>query len=227
MAEIDVAYISPEAGKRIWRAVREVERMVDLNKYPFQQYTPTPIYVENVSEEEIPAFGCMQIENTETIEGQVYHKVSKPIVWTDAVVGPFLFNSFEAIPSGKLGMAQSGPIFRAIKDGTSMTVGMRIGHKANSFQVTKGCLYNYLGPDDVRDDVVRLISNETPILGITNEVIPSNGVGNVTKKDPSSGDWVAGSTVYEARNPSPTEIPADTLVMLFPVDAKWAAVGIC
>lgn len=227
MAEIDIAYIPPEAGKRIWRATREVERMAKIAEFPFEQYAQTPIYVRNDSGLEIPSFGCMQVKDVETIEGQNYCVVRRPIAWTGALVGPFLFNSFEAIPVGKFGVAQSGQVIRAIKDSTTMTVGMRLGHASNSFQVTKGCLYSYLGPDEIRDDIIKIVRNETPILGITDEEIPGNGEGDVTKKDPSSGDWVAGSTVYVARNPSPTPIPASTLVMLFPIDAKWAAVAIC
>jgi len=88
-------------------------------------------------------------------------------------------------------------------------------------------MYSVIGEDELEDDLWKIVSNETPILGITNEELPANGEGEVTKKDPTSGDWTAGTVVYEARNPSDTAIPTGALVMLFPVDAKWAAVQIC
>ena len=155
-------------------------------------------------------------------------KVKKPFLWTNALVGPFLFNTGWEVPAGQLGTAQFGPVFRVIKE-TSATLdtNVRVGPVHDSWKVAKGSMYSMLGTDSLVSDAIKIISNETPIIAITNEAIPGNGLGDVTKKDPASGDWTTGSVEYEVRNPSPTEIPADALVICFPVDAKWAAVGIC
>jgi len=227
MSDAIGVFTEPNA-RRVWQATLDVERLVGRNGLQVQEQRPEYIQFVNDSGETIPAYACMQITDKLEDAGRSLFKVKKPLLWTNALVGPFIFNTGWEVAAGNYGTAQFGPVFRAIKD-SSVTLGInvRIGPINNSWKVGKGCMYSMIATDSIETDCIRLISNETPILAITNEAIAGNSLGDVTKKDPSSGDWTAGSVEYEVRNPSETEIPADSLVICFPVDAKWAAVGIC
>jgi hypothetical protein len=181
----------------------------------------------NDSGHTIPAYGCFQASGTVEDGDQNYITAVRPISWTGAVVGPFFFNGPYEVLDGEYGNAQLGPVFRAIKDGTTLSVGMRLGPASGSFEMGKGCLYSYIGEDDVETDCIRIISNETPLLAQSSTIIPANGSGTVTVRVPSSGGWSAGTVTYSARNDSATDIQSDKRVMIFPVDAKWHAVEIC
>lgn len=227
MADQDYGVFTPADCQRIWRTVKEFERLNPLLRRLPDIVDPTPIYYRNDSGQTIPAYSIMQIDETVEDEQKNYFKVIKPISWTSAVVGPFLFSGTRDVEAGKFSIAQSGPVYQVKKDGTSLAINDRLGPKNGQWTISKGSMYTYVGTDALETDLIKVVDNHTPILGITNESIAAGGVGNVTKKDPSSGDWVAGSTVYEARNPSTTSIASGALVLLFPVDAKWAAVAIC
>lgn len=203
------------------------ERMNPLEDRTPDIVDPTPIYYRNDSGETIPAYSILQIDEMVEDEEKNYAKIIKPVSWTGAVVGPFLFSGTRDVEAGKFSVAQSGPVYQVKKDGTTLAINDRLGPKSGQWTISKGSMYTYIGTDALETDLIKVVDNHCPILGITDEEIPGNGEGDVTKKDPSSGDWTAGSTVYVARNPSPTAIPANTLVMLFPIDAKWAAVAIC
>jgi hypothetical protein len=227
MSDYQIGVTSPERMQRMWDATLQVERMRDRRPQEVVVNLPVPLYFRNDSGHEIPPYGCVQVTGTTEIGGQNYLLAGRPIIWTSAVVGPFFFNSPRAVPDGEYGNFQPGPIYRAISDGTSISVGVRIGPVASSFEVGKGCLYSYLGPDDVATNCIRIISNETNLLAVAGSGIPANGSGTVTAKIPTSGDWIGGSVTYTARNPSGTAIPASALVICMPENAKWVAVEIC
>lgn len=227
MPDRQIGVFDPSQSRRVWDATLRVERMREAGPSPGVINLPAPIVFRNDSGHEIPPYGCFQVAGTEEIGSSNYLLAVRPIQWTGAAVGPFFFNSPRAVPDGDYGNCQAGPVYRTISDGTSLTVGMRIGPVDSSFEVGKGCLYKYLGPDDVATDCIRIVSDETSLLAVAGSGIPSNGSGTVTAKLPASGDWTAGSVTYTARNPSSTAIPSNALVMCFPVDAKWAAVEIC
>lgn len=218
---------TPDA-RRVWQATLAVERMLLMTRGNPQEQRAEYIQFQNDSGETIPEYACMQITDVVETAGRHLFKVKKPILWDEGLIGPFLFNTAWTVEPDNFGTAQTGPIYRAIKDSAvDVPINVRIGPKNDSWKIDKGCMYSSIGLDTIAEDCVRFISNETPILGITDEEIPENGKGDVTKKDPTDDDWIAGSVVYEAYNPSDVAIPVDTLVMLFPVDAKWAAVAIC
>jgi len=227
MADEDYGVFSPADCQRIWRTVKEFERLNPLMRRLPDIVDPTPIYYRNDSGETIPAYSIMQIEETVEDEEKNYVKIVKPTEWTGAVVGPFLFSGTRDVEDGKYSVAQSGPVFQVKKDSTALVVNDRVGPVSGQWTVGKGSLYTYIGTDALETDLIKLVVNHTPIIGIADEELPGGGEGDVIKKDPSSGDWVAGSRLYVARNPSPTAIPSGALVMLFPVDAKWAAIQIC
>jgi hypothetical protein len=224
----EIGVFTEPNARRVWQATLDVERWLGRNSNQTQEQRHEYIQFKNASGETIPPYACMQVDGKAEEAGRHLLRVKKPFLWTNALVGPFLFNTGWEVANGDYGTAQFGPVFRAIKD-SSVTLGInvRIGPINNSWKVGKGCMYSMIETDTIETDCIRFISNETPILAITDAAIPGNGDGQVTKKDPSSGDWVAGSVTYTVRNPSPTDIPNAALVICFPVDAKWAAVAIC
>lgn len=231
--DVDFAMFSPEQGRRIWKLVRAYERGEFVTTEPPPWIIPEPIFIKNESGETIPPYSILQAEGTVEEGGPVdasiknYIIVKKPITWNLGLVGPFLFSDSREIPNNEFAIAQEGPIYRVKKGTDTIAVNTRVGPKEGQWTIEKGSMYSVIGQDELEDDLWKIISNETPILGITDEEIPGNGEGDVTKKNPTTGDWVAGSVVYVARNPSATPIPEGSLVMLFPIDAKWAAVSIC
>lgn len=218
---------TPDQCRRIWKATMAFERQNPPDKRIRDIIDYNPIYYRNDSGQTIPAYSIVQIEDTVEDSDKNYVKVIKPVTWTGAVVGPFLFSGTRDVEADKFGVAQNGPVYKVKKDGTITEINTRCGPKNGQWTISKGSMYTYIGDDALETDLIKVVDNHCPILGITNEEIPANGEGEVTKKDPSSGDWVAGTVIYDARNPSSTAIPSGVLVMLFPIDAKWAAVSIC
>lgn len=225
---IELGYFSPAEADRVWKATLALERGKGGNTATERPNTPSPIYFKNQSSHVIPAYGCMQMVGTEEIGGSNYLLVDRPFDYSDSVMGPFLLNGPSEVEAGGLGTAQWGPIYRAASDGGTYTVGTRMGPTADSFEVAKGCLFTYLGDDDVVEDCIRLIACETPILAVAGgSGIAGNSSGTVTAKQPASGNWTAGSVTYTAWAPTAAAISANATVMIFPVDAKWVAIEVC
>ena len=85
-----------------------------------------------------------------------------------------------------------------------------------------------IGDDDVVENCVRLIACETPLLAIAGgSGISANSSGEVTAKQPASGNWTAGSITYTAWNPTGVAISSNALCLIYPVDAKWVALELC
>ena len=228
MSDIDIGTFNPDQAKRVWESTKWVERQGSTRPQGLDRPTPAGIYFRNDSGHTVPGYGCVQVTGTVEIGGQNYFTVVRPISWTAAVVGPFLFNGPNEVVDGELGTAQNGPVYRAINStDDTLAVGMRIGPAAGSFEMRKGCLYSYLGTDAVIDDCIKLISNETPLLAVATGSIPANGSGTATVKIPSSGDWSAGSVTYTVRNASASSISDGAFLLMLPVDAKWKVVEIC
>jgi len=229
MPKREYGVFTTEQAKRVWDATMRVERELRGGKASESVYVPPPIYFRNDSGYTIPPYGCIQKTGTyDEIGGQNYITVERPIQLTSAIIGPFLLNGPREVEDGEFGIAQSGPIFRAITDGTTLTVGTRIGPLASSFEVGKGCLFSYIGADDVETDCCRLIACETPILAKAGgSGISANSSGTVTARVPTSGGWSDGTVTYTAWAPTDSPVSANAQLMLFPVDARWVAVEIC
>jgi hypothetical protein len=190
-------------------------------------YTPTPIYFVNKSTATIPAYGCVQMVGASEIDGTTYIEVTRPFDYSNSVVGPFLLNGpGECLPD-EIGTAQWGPIFRAKKDSSTYSTGTRMGPVNASFDLSKGCLFTYIGDDEQEDDLIKVIACETPLLAVAGSGIGANTSGTVTAKAPASGNWTAGTITYTAWNPTGVAIASAASVLLFPVDAKWLAVELC
>ena len=226
MAQQIGAY-TPKQAKRIWDAVQAFERQGTASQGAFLPYTPTPIYFVNKSTETIPPYGCIQMIGASEIDGTTYIEVDRPFDYSDSVVGPFLLNGPGECLRDEIGTAQWGPIFRATKDSATYTTGTRMGPMASSFDLSKGCLFTYVGDDEQETNLIKVVACETPLLAVATSGIGANTSGTVTAKAPASGNWTAGSVTYTAWNPTGVAIASAATVLLFPVDAKWLAVELC
>jgi hypothetical protein len=227
MAQQIGAY-TPKQAKRIWDAVQAFERSGTASQGAFLPYTPTPIYFVNKSTETIPPYGCVQMIGSSEIDGTTYIEVDRPFDYTESVMGPFLLNGPGECLQDEIGTAQWGPVFRATKDSATYTTGTRMGPVASSFDLSKGCLFTYIGDDEQEVDLIKVIACETPLLAVSGSSgIAGNSSGTVTAKSPASGNWTAGTITYTAWAPTSAAISANATVMIFPIDAKWVAVEIC
>ena len=225
---IEIGYFTPSEADRVWKAVKAFERGSADNTATERGNAPSPIYFKSVSSEIIPAYGCVQMVGTEELAGRNYILVDRPIDYTASVMGPFLLNGPTEVEANGLGTAQWGPIYRAISDGGTYSVGTRFGPVASSFELSKGPLFTYIGDDDLVEDCVRVIACETPLLAVAGgSGIAGNSSGTVTSKQPASGNWTAGSVTYTAWNPTGVAIGNNSLCLIYPVDAKWVALELC
>lgn len=223
----EVGYYSPSLAKRIKDNSLAWERERQGLQPEIRPVAQDSIFVVNSSTHTIPKFGCMQVVGAHSIEGQVFLKVDRPFDYSDSVMGPFLFNGIESIQPGKIGLAQNGPVYRAIKDTGTFTIGTRLNPTADSFKLSKGPLFVYLGDDDIDTDIIKVERCETPLLAVAGSGIAANSSGTVTAKQPASGNWTAGSVTYTAWAPTAQAITAGATCLIWPVDAKWVAVEIC
>jgi hypothetical protein len=223
----EIGVYTPKQAKRIWESVQAFERMGSASATMAIPYTPTPIYFVNKSTATIPPYGCVQMVGSSDIDGTTYIEVTRPFDYSNSVMGPFLLNGpGECLPD-EIGTAQWGPIFRAKKDSATYSTGTRMGPVESSFDLSKGCLFTYIGDDEQEDDLIKVIACETPLLAVAGSGIGANTSGEVTAKAPASGNWTAGTITYTAWNPTGVAIASAANVLLFPVDAKWLAVELC
>jgi hypothetical protein len=218
---------SPKLAKRIWESVQAFERMGSTSAAMAIPYTPTPIYFVNKSTATIPAYGCVQMVGSSEIDGTTYMEVKRPFEYSNSVMGPFLLNGPGECSPDEIGTAQWGPIFRAKKDSATYSTGTRMGPVDASFDLSKGCLFTFIGDDEQEDDLIKVIACETPLLAVAGSGIGANTSGTVTAKAPAPGNWTAGAITYTAWNPTGVAIASAANVLLFPVDAKWLAVELC
>jgi hypothetical protein len=223
----EIGVYTPKQAKRIWESVQAFERMGSTSAAMAIPYTPTPIYFVNRSTATIPAYGCVQMNGASEIDGTSYIEVTRPFDYSNSVMGPFLLNGpGECLPD-EIGTAQWGPIFQAKKDSSTYSTGTRMGPVESSFDLSKGCLFTFIGDDEQSDDLIKVIACETPLLAVAGSGIGANSSGTVTAKQPASGNWTAGTITYTAWNPTGVAIASAASVLLFPVDAKWLAVELC
>jgi hypothetical protein len=223
----EIGVYTPKQAKRIWESVQAFERMGSTSATMAIPYTPTPIYFVNKSTETIPAYGCVQMVGASDIDGTTYIEVKRPFEYASSVMGPFLLNGPGECLQDEIGTAQWGPIFRAKKDSATYLTGTRMGPVDASFDLSKGCLFTFIGDDEQEDDLIKVIACETPLLAVAGSGIGANTSGTVTAKAPASGNWTAGTITYTAWNPTGVAIASAANVLLFPVDAKWLAVELC
>jgi hypothetical protein len=223
-----IGAFSAKVGREILSTVRELKSKVEAGRGTFSPYTPSPIYFYNTSTTEtIPPFGCIQMVGTKVVDKTAYIEVARPFDYTNSVMGPFLINGPGECGPQDFGMAQWGPVFRAKKGVGTYSVGTRFGPQTSSYDIGKGCLFTFIGDDEIEEDIVKIIACETPIFAVAPTGIPGNGNADVTAKTPNASGWSGGTVEYKAYNPTSRAIEANSDVILFPVDAKWAALKVC
>ena len=225
-----IGVFTPEQLRRVWAATQAVERMNLVPDEEFQQVAPAPIYFKNSSGEIIPPYGCIQPVGTLEYGGMNYVEVTRPVDLTSALQGPFLFNGHEEVEVNGLGTAQSGPVFRVALDGGTYLINQRLGPVDAAFTVGKGCLYSYLGPDDIADDVGRVVFNNCPInVTVSSGGIAAGSSGLFTYRIPASSStgWMATTVEYTGWNDSASALNSGDRGIAFPVDARWVVVGVC
>lgn len=175
----DYGIFSPATARQVLADLRALKAAVfggGVGVVP--QLTQAPIYVHNVSGEEIPAYACMQATGTEVIGDRTYIQVDQPADSTGEA-GGFLFNSPTAIPIDGNGIANAGPHAKVLGDGSTATAGDRWAPVASAWSIapdTDGFLI-CAGDDDVATDVVRVISIGGAGGGqIIHFVSPSGGI---------------------------------------------------
>jgi hypothetical protein len=227
MPDVEIGAFTPERARRIWQATLAFERGIDVASTDMRPAIDPPIYFVNRSSETIPPYGCMQINGTVEVGGQNYLEVTKAFDYTSSVMAPFLLNGHYEVDADDLGVAQSGPVFRALTDGTPYACGTRLGPTANAFTLTKGSSFTAISADDIGENIIKVIACETPLLAKASSGIEPNSSGNVTAKLPGTGNWSTGTITYTAWNPTATRISNNATVIIFPIDSKWVAVELC
>lgn len=154
---------SPGTAREILDAFRRLKASGLLDKArPAEPLRPipAPIWVENVSGEEIPAYACMQVTGTVDGGDRTYLEVDKP---GDAIGlgGGYVFNGPNAIATGKRGVAHAGPHVRAQGDGSTCTAGQGWAPQKNSWEVTQqdGGDFQAIGDDSLGTNVVRIFTH--------------------------------------------------------------------
>ena len=221
MAELPeaIGVFKPETARRVLAATQAWERSptpVGMDESPTSRL---PIVFRNNSGHEIPPYGIMQSNGM--YAGTVSHiDVVRPIS-TSAVLSVPLVNGPVAVPNGKFGTAQNGPVYR-VKHDASVTFnhGDRIGWKASSFLATLGCLMVVIADDDVVPDCVKAMFDHTELLGTSATTITASTEGDVTVSS------ISGSKTYKAKTIGGT-IASGVPVVLFPVRGEWKALEIC
>ena len=215
-----IGVFKPETARKILQATQAWERSptaVGLDESPVGRL---PIVFRNNSGHEIPPYGLMQCSGE--FQGTVSHvNVDRPFVQVNVSSVP-LVNGPVAVPDGKFGTAQNGPVYRVVHDASvTYEPGDRIGWKTDSFLATLGCVMTILGKDEVVENCVKAMIDHTPIIGTASSSISVATEGYVVV---DSG--VSGTKTHKAKTVNGT-ILTGASVILMPVRGKWIALEIC
>lgn len=235
-----IGYTTPENMRLILEVVRYMQAAGfisrDGQRGDYSPKPPTPIYVQNDSGEEIPAYACMQVTGTIESSGQNYLVVNKPV---DSTMddGAYVFNMETPIEIDGNGTATSGPVFRAKYTGT-ITPTALYAPTAAQWYLTKngGGIYRCLGDDDVGTSIGKFQLCNGPRIyagqssgSITAASGSTLGSGSVVlKKIPSgSASNLSPSQTITAYNPAPTTIASgqNVVVMREFESGEWMVIA--
>lgn len=223
MAELPeaVGVFKPETARRVLAATQAWERSptpIGLDESPTARQ---PIVFRNNSGHEIPPYGIMQCSGK--YAGTVSHvDVARPFSQTNVSSVP-LINGPVAVADGKFGTAQNGPVYR-VKHDAAVTYqqGDRIGWKVDSFLATLGCLMVVLADDDVVEDCVKAMFDNTEIYGIAAGTITSSTAGDVTVVSP----YAPATRTHKAKTIGGS-ITSGASVRLGSAAGEWIALEVC
>lgn len=214
-----IAAFTPEQAARTWEATEAYERMLG-GSAPGLDYLPGErgILFRNDSGEEIPPYGLMHI--TGTVDDKFnYVTVTKPSS-SNLVRSKLLVNGPEPVADGREGTAQAGPIFRVIHDGLiAYQAGDRVGYKSDSFLAGLNPTFLVLGDDDLEEDMIRVMYDDSELRGVAAGTITSVAAGDVTVSTPTTRTHKAktiGSSILSGTN-----------VRLGSENGEWTALEVC
>jgi hypothetical protein len=214
-----IAGITPEQAARMLEATEAYERSLGSSAPRFDNLPGVDrILFRNDSGEEIPPYALMHI--TGTAENQFnYVTVTKPAS-SNVVRSKILVNGPEAVADGGFGTAQSGPIFRIIHDAAIMyEPGDRVGYKNNSFLAGLNPTFLVLGNDDLEDDMIRVMYDDSELRGVAATTITATTAGDVTVTTPTT-------RTHKAKTIG-LSILSGTNVRLGSENGEWTAIEVC
>ncbi len=214
-----IAGITPEQAARMLEATEAYERSLGSSAPRFDNLPGVDrILFRNDSGEEIPPYALMHI--TGTAENQFnYVTVTKPAS-SNVVRSKILVNGPEAVADGGFGTAQSGPIFRIIHDGAlTYQAGDRVGYKDDSFLAGLNPTFLVLGEDDLEDDMIRVMYDDSELRGVAATTITATTAGDVTVTTPTT-------RTHKAKTIG-LSILSGTNVRLGSENGEWTAIEVC
>lgn len=213
---------TPEQAARTWEATEAYERLLGSSA-PNLEFQPgmDRIFFRNESGEEIPAYGLMHI--TGCVDDKFnYATVDKPST-ANAIRSKILINGPVAVPDGEEGTAQTGPIFRLIHDNAiSYIAGDRVGYKNGSFLAGLNPTFLVLGEDDIEENCLRVMFDDTTIFGVTAGTLTSSVAGNVTVTSP----FAPVTRTHQAKTLG-ASLTTGVNVKLFTSMGEWYALRVC
>ena len=214
-----IAGITPEQAARMLEATEAYERSLGYTAPRLDNLPGVDrILFRNDSGEEIPPYALMHI--TGTAENQFnYVTVTKPAS-SNKLRSRILVNGPEPVADGGFGTAQSGPIFRIIHDAAVLyEPGDRVGYKHNSFLAGLNPTFVVLGNDDLEDNMVRVMIDDSELRGVAATTITATTAGDVTVTTPATRTHKAktiGSSISSGSN-----------VRLGSENGEWTALEVC
>jgi hypothetical protein len=217
-SESNAAFILEQA--RLFAKDRGVRPPDDL------QFDRKPIHFYNDTGHEIPPYGVLQVETVRDI-ATTFHDVKRPFDYACCQT-TMLINGPYAVAVGERGTAQDGPVYRVIHDGGSYAVGDRLGWKADSFEVTLGCLLVCLGADMVAEDCLRVAFDYSSMRGVATSTIPVGGSGTFHRRKATSTTFATDSSrTYTGWNDSTVEIPNGARLLATCSEGRWTVEEVC
>jgi hypothetical protein len=222
MEKKQIAGWTPSQAARTWEATMAYERGLGSSA-PNLDYLPgkDAILFRNDSGEEIPPYGLLHI--TGCVDDKFnYVTVDKPATG-NVMRSKLLINGPTAVPDGEEGTAQTGPIFRLIHDDAiAYEAGDRVGYKDNSFLAGLNPTFLVLGEDDIEENCLRVIFDDTEIFGVASSTITSSNAGNVTVVAP----YAPVSRTHKAKTVG-SNIASGVAVRLGSAAGEWIALEVC
>ncbi len=145
-----VGAFSPNTAKQVLGMVRYLEQAGFAQKagvaHPHNPAPETPLYFQNISDEEMPAYACMQIVGTKELEGMNYLLADKPRD-TGGSNGPYLWNKHVKVPVDEYGTGTAGPhVVTQYDDSLDAVAGLELGPTQGQWYMSTGSLVNVAGP---------------------------------------------------------------------------------
>lgn len=222
MEPVRIAGFTPEQATRIWESTKDYEKKLGSSAPNFD-YLPgvDRIFFRNDSGEEIPPYGLMHI--TGCVDDKFnYVTVDKPATG-NAIRSKILINGPVAVPDGEEGTAQTGPIFRLIHDNAiSYIAGDRVGYKNGSFLAGLNPTFLVLGEDDIEENCLRVMFDDTEVYGVAAGTITSTTAGDVTVTAP----YAPTTRTHKAKTIG-ASITSGTNVRLGSAAGEWIVLGVC